>query len=159
MTMRHDPIDPGRCSCDERPVFPRRPLLVADRMTRAVITIGWAERVADAARVMEERGIRHLPVVEADGRLIGIVTEGDIRQVLASEGLRDAEAAPATLIVGKVMSLEPTAIAPDSALAAAVALMHERKLSALPVVERDQVVGILTESDILRQFAETIGCE
>jgi acetoin utilization protein AcuB len=125
-------------------------------MTRPAITIGWEETVARAARVMEEHGIRHLPVVDTDGRLIGILTASDLREALAFEGIRDAASAPATLIVGKVMTRDPVAVPAGSAFAAAVTLMHERKLSAVPVVDRDAVVGILTESDIVRAFKETI---
>lgn len=156
MTMRHDPIDPGKTGAVEGAVFPEAQPLVADRMTRPAITIGWEEPVSRAARVMDERRIRHLPVVDADRHLIGIFTESDLREVLASEGIRDAAAAPANLIVGKAMSVEPVAVSPFSKLATAVRLMHECKVSALPVVDRGEVVGILTESDILRAYSRAI---
>ena len=159
MTMRHDPIDPGQAGGVERSAFPEVPPVVADRMTRPAITIGWAEPLASAARLMAERGIRHLPVVDADRRLIGILTESDVREIVASEGLRDLDAAPSTLIVGKAMSLDPVAVTPDTSLAAAVTLMYKRKISAVPVVDADEVVGILSESDILREFTERIAGE
>jgi acetoin utilization protein AcuB len=122
--------------------------LVADRMTRPGITIGWAEPMWAAVSVMSEHGIRHLPVVETDGRLIGILTESDVREALASEGVEDARDASPTLIVGKAMSGEPISVPPDTRLTAAVQLMADRNLSALPVVDRDHVVGIITETEI-----------
>jgi CBS domain-containing protein len=156
MTTRRDPIHATPVTGTQQARGTEPGLTVADRMTRPAITVGWAEPVADAARVMEAHGIRHLPVVEADGCLIGILTQSDVREILASEGIHDAATAPPTLIVGKAMSVEPVAVPPDSELAAAVTLMYERKLSALPVVEAERVVGILAESDILRAFAHGI---
>jgi acetoin utilization protein AcuB len=155
-TMRHDPIDPSRFVHIERSVPPAPPARVADRMTQPAVTIGWHESVAHAARLMDEHHIRHLPVVDPGQHLVGIVTDGDLSEALAAEGLSDASAAPPTLCVGKVMTWTAVAVSPACELAEAVTLMHERTLSALPVVEDGRVVGILTESDILRAFAQAI---
>jgi acetoin utilization protein AcuB len=125
-------------------------------MTRAVITIGWDEPLARAAQLMDERHIRHLPVVDADESLIGIITDGDVREALESARVRDAESAPATLIVGKVMTRDVVSVTPSWDLAQAARLMQTRKLSALPVVEGGTVVGILSEVDVLAAFVDTI---
>jgi acetoin utilization protein AcuB len=154
-TMRHDPIDPGNFGGFERPVFPAPPARVGDRMTRPAVTITPEASIAHAWRLMEERRIRHLPVVDADAHLIGIVTESDLREALAAEGVGDPSAAPAALIVGDAMTWNPVATAPGVELATAVELMLSRKLSALPVVESNQVIGILTGHDILKTFAAT----
>lgn len=154
-TMRHDPIDPGAFTGTEHAV-PAPRARVAERMSRPAVTIRWEEPVTRAWRLMEERHIRHLPVIDADGRLVGIVTDGDLSELLLAERVRDASAAPPTLIVGKAMTSDAVAVSPWCDLEEAVRLMHARKLSALPVVEDGQVVGILTENDILRAFAETM---
>jgi CBS domain-containing protein len=156
VTLKFASIDPWQIFGGERPAFPKPYATVADRMTRPAITIGWAEPLAAAARLMGEHGIRHLPVVEADGRLIGILTANDVRQMLASEHVRHIEDVPPTVIVGGAMSVDPVSIAPDTRLSVAVELMYERKLSALPVVDRDAVIGIITESDILLAFRQMI---
>ena len=154
-TMRHDPIDPGSFGAIERPVFPEPPARVGDRMTHPAVTITPDESIAYAWRLMEERRIRHLPVVDTDAHLVGIVTESDLREALAAEGVRDPSAAPVALIVGDAMTCNAVAIAPGVELATAVELMLTRKLSALPVVESNRVIGILTGYDILRAFADT----
>lgn len=135
-TMRHDPIDPGAFVGAERGEPTPRPC-VADRMSRPAVTIRWEEPVTRAWRLMEERHIRHLIVVDVDGHLIGIVTEGDLSELLLAERVRDASSAPLTLIVGKAMTSDPVAVSPWCNLEEAVTLMHARKLSALPVVEED----------------------
>jgi acetoin utilization protein AcuB len=156
VTLKFAPIDRWQLFGGKRPAFAKPHPTVADRMTRPAITIGWAEPLAAAAGLMAEHGIRHLPVVEADGRLIGILTESDVRQMLASERVRHIEDVPPTLIVGAAMSVDPVSIAPDTRLSVAVEIMYERKLSALPVVDRDAVIGIITESDILLAFRQMI---
>lgn len=155
MVTRHDPIDPGRFAGSEGRAAFTGPLRVAERMTRAAVTIGWEEPLARASQLMEQRHIRHLPVVDAEEHLIGIVTDGDLREALESARVRDAESAPATLIVGKVMTRDVVSVAPSCDLVEAARLMHARKLSALPVVEGGKVVGILSEIDVLAMFVNT----
>jgi acetoin utilization protein AcuB len=154
--MRHDAIDAGLFAGSERPAQPARPISVADHMTRPVVTIGWEEPLTRADRLMEQRHIRHLPVVDADDTLIGILTDGDVREALESIGVPDSERAPATLIVGKVMTRDVVSVPLSCELAEAANLMHDRKLSALPVVDGGEVVGILSENDILALFASSL---
>jgi acetoin utilization protein AcuB len=156
MTMRHDPIDPCALPGVEHPAFPAAPLRVADRMTWPAVTVDWDAPVSKASRLMEEHRIRHLPVLDAQQRLIGILTDGDLAEALAAEAIWDASEAPSTLIVGKAMTWKPTSVPASCVLAEAVKLMYECKLSALPVVEDGRVIGILSEIDILREFVEVV---
>jgi CBS domain-containing protein len=157
-TMRHDPIDPAQFGGGEGPVFPPAPLRVADRMTWPAVTIDWDAPLAQASRLMERHRIRHLPVLDEEQQLVGILTEGDVAEALAAEGIWDASMAPSSSIVGKAMTWKATFVAPSCDLVDAVKLMYECKLSALPVVDdAGVVVGILSEIDILREFAGMIG--
>lgn len=149
--MRHDPIDPGRPTAREG-IPPM--IRVRDYMAHPAVTIGWEEPVATAWRLMQTRRIRHLPVVDADGRLVGVVTEADLREVTVGTDLAEA---PPTLIVGKVMTWRTDAVHPDSEIAEAARLMQDRKIAALPVVEGDRVIGILTDADIMRAFCSFLG--
>ena len=149
-------VDQSRRASGRSGAFRKRRASVADLMTQPAITICWADSVAAAARVMRAHGIRHLPVVEPDGRLIGILAEGDVRAALASEGAGNAAEPSPALIVGGAMSTEPVSVRPDTTLSAAVHLMDEHELSALPVVDRDAVVGTVTESDILRALPQVV---
>jgi len=156
--MRHDPIDPGQPTDREeiRPV-----IRVRDYMTHPAVTVGWEEPVAVAWSLMQTKNIRHLPVIDPEGHLVGVVTEANLREVIAGlpsgEGEPDLAGAPPTLIVGKVMTWRTDAVHPDSEITAAARLMQDRKIDALPVVEGDQVVGILTDIDIMRAFCRFLG--
>ena len=121
-------------------------------MRRPVVTIGVDTRVGEAVRLMRERAIRHLPVLDADGRLIGIVTDRDLRHVIFDVALgrvsEDSEGGN-DLAVREVMTWGVVTVAPSVDLRAAIAVMRERRLGALPVIEAGHVVGILTERDLL----------
>jgi putative phosphoribosyl transferase len=134
---------------------------VRDRMTRPAFTIRWDEPVSAAWKLMNQRRLRRLPVVDADERLMGIITDGDLREVLAEQPLHqrteDLRATPSTLIVGKAMSWEAVVVGPEADIGEAARLMYERRVAVLPVVENDRVIGIITETDILRVFLEMVG--
>jgi CBS domain-containing protein len=122
-------------------------------MRAPVATIAAESPVREAAALMRARAIRHLPVVDDQGGLIGIVTDRDLRQVIFDAAVRErlpleAEALGA-LPVRAVMTWSVVTVTPATDLRAAAALMRERRLGALPVVEGGHLVGMLTERDLV----------
>jgi acetoin utilization protein AcuB len=136
------------------------PVTVKEWMTQPVTTIGADAPVRQAAELMKTRQIRHLPVVENDGRLIGIVTDGDLRQMIFDpmihERLGDVVEALGGLTVRDIMTWAVITVRPDSGIRQAARLMREQKVGALPVVEAGRVVGMLTERDLLRALETLI---
>ena len=134
---------------------------VRDWMSRRVTTIRPDTRLGEAARLMRARKIRHLPVVDGPGRLVGIVTARDLRQALFSPAVQDhVEALSGVLdglVVRDVMTRGVVAVRAATSIREAARLMHERRLGALPVVERDRLVGILSETDVLEAFQRLLG--
>lgn len=106
-----------------------------------------------ALAYMEEREIRRLPVVE-EGRLVGIVTKSDLMTLVGRE--RQTRRGRCK-IVSDVMTGHPWIVAPDEALENAAALMLDKKVSGLPVVEDGKIVGIITESDVFRALCQMMG--
>src|SRR4029079_4413165 len=108
-------------------------------MSRRVITVGPDTGLAQAAKLMRARKIRHLPVVESRGRLIGIVTSRDLRQALFAPAVQDRSEdlleVLNALLVRDVMTRGVVTVRAATTLREAARLMHERKLGALPVVE------------------------
>jgi len=127
--------------------------LVKDWMTPDPITIDPQTTLPEAGRLMKECNIRRLPVVES-GRLVGIVTLGDVREASPSNAtslsIYELNYLISRLTIGELMTRDPISIAPDTSIEAAARLMLEHKIGGLPVVDRDKVVGIITESDIFR---------
>jgi CBS domain-containing protein len=106
--------------------------------------------------IMELGRVRHLPVVRC-GRLVGVVSQRDLFHASLSNviGLprSDQEVFLEGVKIGEVMSAPPISISPDSLVRDAAALMAERKIGCLPVVDNEKVIGILTETDLLGYFA------
>jgi CBS domain-containing protein len=142
--------------------------IVAEAMRRKPITIDPDAPLGTALAVMTERGVRHLPVVDDDGRIIGMLTDRDIRSAVIAPAL--AERLPArwrrraralqergeALRVRDAMTWDCVTTQPDASLAQAAALMLDGRFGCLPVVENGRLVGILTEHDVLRALAERL---
>ena len=145
-----------------------QPPVVRDVMTKNPITIDPDAPLETAAAVMQQREIRHLPVLDATGKLIGVITDRDLRTALLAPALveylpREAQGrfrrlaeAIANLRVRDVMTWDTATIWPDAALAQAAAFMFDRRLGCLPVVEQGRLVGIVTERDVLKALAATL---
>ena len=129
---------------------------VRELMTGAPITVSPDTSVLDARRLMLKERIRHL-VVTDDRRLVGIITDRDIRLNLPSQAtslsMWEVNYLLAKLTVGQAMTKGVIIIGPDRDARAAAQLMLEHKVGALPVLDGEVLIGILTETDILRAFA------
>jgi CBS domain-containing protein len=151
--MRHDRYEPTDSSTVEPPVDTPSGPRVSDRMTCPAVTIRWAAPIAQAVRLMQMGHVHHLPVVDADQRLLGVVTAAGACLALLAAGVEDVSTAPPSMVVGNVMGGDTTSVSPHVSLADAARLMHDRNLSALPVVQGGQVVGIMTVHDLDLQVA------
>lgn len=130
-------------------------MLVRDLMTPDPITVTPECSVAEALIMMEQSRIRHLLVV-TDGFLVGIVTDRDIRLNLPSPATSlsvwEVNYLLRQLTVQQVMTKRVVTTDPDISVREAARVLLERKIGALPVLEGRRLVGILTETDVLRGF-------
>jgi CBS domain-containing protein len=131
---------------------------VKDLMSRQVLTIGTADSCLEAVGRMHRARVRHLPVVNRDGLLVGVVTDRDLRHHLFSPrvfkelGETAVEVLLKAVPVAEIMSTAVISVTPQEELVDAARLMLEEKVGSLPVVDGGRVVGILTETDLLRQI-------
>ena len=125
------------------------------------------DSIQHARELMEKYRVNQLPVV-VDGRLVGIITDRDLRDAFPSvfdspliERRKPTVATtdPRTIAVESVMTPNVSTISPDAPITDAVQLMRAQRIGALPVVEGDRIVGILTRSDILNAFLDLAGLE
>jgi acetoin utilization protein AcuB len=130
-------------------------MLTRDLMTTELITVRPDTPVVDARAQMTAARVRHLLVTEGE-RLVGIVTDRDIRLNLPSPATSlsvwEVNYLLARLTVGQVMSRIVIVIRPDRDVRDAAHLMLAHKIGAVPVVDGERLVGIITESDIVRAF-------
>ena len=133
---------------------------VRDLMSSDVVTLHSSETLDIADRIMALGRIRHMPVLNENDELVGIVSQRDLfRGALASAlGYGKAEQARVLgqLLVKEVMTAEPVTIGADASLADAAGLMLKRKIGCLPVVEGDRLVGLITEADFVAHVARSL---
>ena len=129
-------------------------MLVQDVMRFPVITVGPGVTLEEANRLLLEKGIRHLPVME-EGRLVGIITDRDIR--LATSHLNPKGPCPGCAQVGEVMTREVVTAHPLDPVEEAARVMRERKIGCLPVLEDGALVGIVTGIDLLDALLKLTG--
>jgi CBS domain-containing protein len=125
---------------------------VKDLMTRSPLTARTQTGVAAASRLMRERKVRHLPVVDGRGALVGIVSDRDLRMLGAAPdaGGRGATARPRQdLPLGRVMTWGVVTVQPETELRHAARIMQDQRIGTLPVVDRGRLVGILSAMDVL----------
>ncbi len=130
-------------------------LTIGELMTRDVISVLPDAKLNAAQEIMEEYGIRHLPVVE-NGRLVGIISKGDIREARPSDATTlsvwEVNYLWDTIKVREVMTEKVLTVSPDQPLLDALRLMVARKFSSVPVVTDGVLVGIITETDIFNKL-------
>lgn len=131
-------------------------LLVRDSMVRDVVTVSPGTTAAEALRICRERGIRHLPVMEG-GRMVGLISDRDLRLATPALGDRNRAAALEEIRVGDAMSREVTTSDPEDPIEQAAMTMHEKKIGCLPVVEGEDLAGILTSSDVMAALVNLVG--
>jgi CBS domain-containing protein len=137
---------------------------VRDVMKCDVFTIDASASCHEAATQMFRRRVRHLPVVDTGGGIIGMVTDRDVRhRLLAPSVFRDGhrldvEAVLKSTAVEEVMSTPVVTAAPGDDISVAARTMHAEKIAALPVLEDGHVVGIVTETDLLVQIVRAAEC-
>jgi len=114
------------------------------------ITITANATIGEAIELMKINSIRHLPVVANGNTLVGFLTLADLKQGLIPSMLGD-------LTLQDLMIKDPITVSPDDEIEIAAQLIYKNKIGGMPVVEGDQLVGIITASDILRTFIDMMG--
>ena len=132
-------------------------LTVRQCMSIDPVTVDPKDSLQRVVELLRRRDIRSVPVVEF-GKLVGIVTDRDVRQVAPGYPLlRDEEEIHRymkNLTVTAAMTADPMTIAPEAPLVEAAKILETYRISALPVVERKKLVGMLTVTDLLRAFVD-----
>ena len=122
---------------------------VKNWMSRPPVTISPDASIPEAIQLMRKHSIRHVPVVEKK-KLVGLVTESDIRQAYLASLIEEIK-------VKDVMIKDPITTSPESHLEEAAELLYRQGIGGLPVVEGDEVVGVITVTDIVAAFIQIMG--
>lgn len=123
-------------------------------MSQPAITAPSTMVLPEARKLLQQRRIRRLPVLNAQGQLVGIITEGDINRVSDSHvtDVRDYNLyhRVSDLPIGDVMTRNPITVTPDMPIIDVAQILLDHRIGGVPVVAGGQVVGVITESDLFR---------
>ncbi len=134
-----------------------------EKIQKNPVTINAEASFFEARNLIHEKGIRHLPVVDKNNSLVGIVTDRDIREAAPSDAtllsVQELNYLLGKLKVSSFMTPKPKliTITPDTLIEEAVQLMHDNKIGCLPVVEGGKLYGIFTETDALDHLVDIFG--
>jgi CBS domain-containing protein len=133
-------------------------LLVRDIMQTSFVTVSAGDTLSTVEDIMTLGGVRHMPVVRR-GVLVGVVSERDLLRASLSNltAFRHEERRAFLQVVEitRVMSAPPIVIAPDAEIERAARLLAEKRIGCLPVVEEGKLIGLVTETDVLRCIADS----
>ena len=119
-------------------------MIARDIMTSKVCTIRPEASAQEAAQLLSQKRISGLPVVNPDGKIIGIVTEADIISKVNHEGL----------LVADIMSHEVIAVDEETSVSEIASLLTKRRIKRVPVVQKGKLVGIVSRADIVNAVAQ-----
>lgn len=140
-------------------------MFVSKSMTSKIVTVHPETTLLEARQLLKKHGIRHLPVVDGEGKLVGIITDRDIRSALPAEFFSQEEKLVdyvpyEQLTVAQAMTHNPATISPENTIEDALLLIQKLRVGAFPVVDREnRAVGILSVRDLLRAFINVLGIE
>lgn len=136
-------------------------MLVGERMSRPVISIHPDMPIQDALNMMHKEHLRRLPVVDKRGKLVGIVSERDLLHASPSDATSlsvwELNYLISKITVDGIMTKEVITITEDTPLEEAARLMADGKVGCMPVMHDDELVGIITETDLFKVFLELLG--
>jgi acetoin utilization protein AcuB len=136
-------------------------MLVHERMTKHVLTVKTTAAVDDTLRRMRAEKVRRFPVVDNEGRLIGLVSERDLLYAAPSPAtslsVYELHYLYSRIKVEQVMTRDVITVNADDPIEEAARLMVDHKLGGLPVLREGELVGIITETDIFKAFMEMLG--
>src|SRR5262245_23672125 len=137
-----------------------RQLRVADAMTADPVTLGPEDTLMRASEVMRLHSIRRIPIVLPGGRLVGLLAEGDLKR--AQPSILDASQEDFNRVMEgtqilRIMIADPVAVAEDTPLLDAARTLGETKYGGLPVLRDGRLIGILTDSDLIRALSDLLG--
>lgn len=139
-------------------------MLVGDWMSQNVVTATEDISMIKAGRIMREKKIRRLPVVDKEGRLVGIVSERDLKAASPSSAttldMYEMTYLLSEMKLKSIMTKSPRSIRPGDTVERAALIMRDNKIGSLPVVDGEgKVVGIITDTDIFRLFVSITGID
>ena len=130
-------------------------------MEKNLVTLTPETSIFKAREMLDTHQISHLPVTDGKAHLVGLITDRDVKEAWASPAttlsVHELTYVLQKIKVGDVMIRDVVTAAPDMHIERAAAILHDKKIGALPVVQDDKLVGIITTTDLMEVLLEAVG--
>ena len=138
-------------------------MLVRERMSSPVISVPPDMPIMECLKMMQEKGIRRTPVLDKKGRLLGIVSDKDLLNAAPSDAITlsvwEMNYLLAKVQVKEVMTKQVLTVTENTPIEEAAYAMVQNKIGGMPVMKGDEVVGLITETDLFKIFLELMGAQ
>ena len=132
-------------------------MIVEEMMQKKVITLQPTHTIKDAIQVLRENKIRHLPITDIAGKVVGIISDRDIKQATPFTKLEQNEHERMTITLDKIMTNNPVVGHPLDFVEEVATIFYDQQIGCLPIVSQEKLVGIITETDLLYKYIELTG--
>ena len=132
-------------------------MLVESIMNTEVITLPPTATIEEALRLLKENKIRHIPIVDEEIRVIGIVSDRDVRDAMPSSFIKDADRKELQNEIQTIMTYPVVTVHPLDFVEEIARIFYEKEFACVPVVQNDQLVGMVTEKHMLHTFIQLTG--
>ncbi len=136
-------------------------MIVKQRMVKDPFALSPEDTFKKAINIVQDKGVRHLPVVTEDGRVVGIVTDRDLSKASPSAAtslsVYELNYLLSSITIKDLMTQKPITIEGSQPIEEAARLVYEHNVGALPVTEDGKFIGLITKSDLLGTFVEILG--
>lgn len=136
-------------------------MFVSDWMTSKVHTITQKDSISDAIKMLKEKKVKHLPVVKNGNKIVGILSDRDIKDYTPSKAstfdIHELNYILFTTKVSEIMIKSVITAGPDMPIEEAAMIMYDKNIGCLPVVDKDKLVGIISDKDLFRVLVDITG--
>ncbi len=132
-------------------------MIVEEMMNTDVITLQPTHTIDDAIKLLRGEKIRHLPITDTSGHVVGIVSDRDIKEATPSSLLQGELGAIKSIFLEDIMTKNPIVGHPLDFVEEVATIFYDQKIGCLPIVSKEKLVGIITETDLLYKYIELTG--
>lgn len=132
-------------------------MILEEMMNTEVVTLGPGHTIREARELMEEKKIRHLPIVDDEGGIVGVVSDRDLKEAIPSSLIGKQDLSVFDTPLSEIMTKDPLIGHPLDFVEDAAVIFYENGIGCLPIVSSGKVVGIITETDLLYRYIELTG--
>ena len=136
-------------------------MFVSDWMTKKVYTVTQNDSVSDAIKLLKEKKVKHIPVVKDGNKIVGILSDRDIKDYTPSKvstfDIHELNYILFTTKISKIMVKNVLTASPDMPIEEAAMVMYDKNIGCLPVVDKDKLIGIISDKDLFRVLVDITG--